>query len=162
MKKFDIVKLVNLKEEYKSKNLYSGLHGIVVETGFDSSLVLFFNEINQGDFALLNIKNDDMVIEKEKLPSEYLNEIENKLKHKNVYKKDYLMPLTIKQYDLVELTVEDEKYARDGIHKGDKGCVMENIVMNKYILVDFSGIKPNGEFYGDCISVHIEDLKVID
>jgi len=28
--------------------------------------------------------------------------------------------------------------------------------------VDFSGIDENGNFYGDCISVKIDDLKVVE
>ncbi len=67
-----------------------------------------------------------------------------------------------KEYDLVELIVEDERYAKEGIHKGDKGCVMDDNAVQGYILVDFSGIDENGQYYGDCISVKIEDLKLAD
>ena len=48
-----------------------------------------------------------------------------------------------------------------GIHKGDRGCVMEDNAVQNYVEVDFSGIDENGELYGDCISVKIDDLKVI-
>ena len=30
------------------------------------------------------------------------------------------------------------------------------------ILVDFSGIDENGQYYGDCISVNIDDIKKIE
>lgn len=68
----------------------------------------------------------------------------------------------IKSYDMVELLVEDEKYTRYGIHKGDRGCVMDDNAVQDYIEVDFSGIDENGNYYGDCISVKINDLKVIE
>ena len=38
---------------------------------------------------------------------------------------------------------------------------MDNKAVQNYIEVDFSGIDENGNFYGDCISVKIDDLKVI-
>ena len=75
---------------------------------------------------------------------------------------DILKPISIKEYDLVELIVEDEKYSKFGVHKGDIGCVMDNNAVQNYIEVDFSGIDENGNFYGDCISVKIEDLRVVD
>ena len=62
-----------------------------------------------------------------------------------------------KEYDFVELLVEDEIYSKYGIHKGDKGCIMEIYSFGISAEVDFSGIDENGEYYGDCISVKIED-----
>ena len=38
---------------------------------------------------------------------------------------------------------------------------MEGDAVQNYIEVDFSGIDKKGNFYGNCISVKIEDLKVI-
>lgn len=70
--------------------------------------------------------------------------------------------MQIKEYDMVELVVEDAKYSKFGIHKGGRGCVMDAKAVQNYIEVDFSGINSEGEIYGDCISVKIEDLKVIN
>lgn len=75
--------------------------------------------------------------------------------------KDVLVPTAINEYDMVELLVEEERYATFGVHKGDVGCVMDNNAVQNYIEVDFSGIDKNGNYYGDCISVKINDLKVI-
>lgn len=38
---------------------------------------------------------------------------------------------------------------------------MDNNAVQNYIEVDFSGIDKDGKYYGDCISVKIDDLKVI-
>ena len=38
---------------------------------------------------------------------------------------------------------------------------MDNNAIQNYIEVDFSGIDKDGNYYGDCISVKINDLKVI-
>ncbi len=58
--------------------------------------------------------------------------------------------------------MEDEKYARYGVHKGYKGCVMEDYVVGNQIEVDFSRLDKSGKFYGDCISVNIDDLKLVE
>lgn len=39
---------------------------------------------------------------------------------------------------------------------------MDDNAVQDYIEVDFSRIDDKGNFYGDCISVKIEDLKVIN
>ena len=85
-----------------------------------------------------------------------------KLKDELISKaKDILEPVGIKEYDMVELINEKEKYSKFGIHKGDKGCVMDSDAVQGYIEVDFSGIDKEGNYHGDCVSVKIEDLKVI-
>lgn len=69
--------------------------------------------------------------------------------------------MVIRAYDIVELIVEDDKYSKFGIHKGDRGCVMDDNAIENYIEVDFSGIDNDGDFYGECISVKTDDLKVV-
>ncbi len=160
MKKLEIVRLIDDKL-YQKNNLKKDMRGIVIEEKMGSFSVLFFNPQNIGNYAIVNIFAKDIVLEKEKLPDEIQKEI--KVKLGNVLSKapNYLEPVQIKNYDIVELIVEDLKYTRFGIHKGDKGCVMDAKAVQNYIEVDFSGINDNREFYGDCISVKIEDLKVV-
>ena len=160
MKKMDLVKLNN-SIPYTKYNLTDDMHGIVVNTNYDNIDVLFFNPNNVGDYAVVRIKISDLILEKEKLPPELENELLSKLDIIISKSKNEIEPTTIKEYDVVELIVEDEKYSKYGIHKGDKGCVMDNNAIQDYIEVDFSGINKNGDFYGDCISVKIKDLKVI-
>ena len=160
MKKLDLVKLTNDKP-YKSFHLVKDMHGIVVELKFDNADVLFFNPQNVGDYAIVNVKLVDLEIEKEKLSAKLEKELLSKLDDIIAKAKNEIQPIKIKDYDMVELIVEEDRYAKFGIHKGDRGCVMNNNAVQNYIEVDFSGIDKNGEFYGDCISVKIDDLKVI-
>ena len=160
MKKLDLVKLTNDKP-YKSFHLVKDMHGIVVELKFDNADVLFFNPQNVGDYAIVNVKLVDLEIEKEKLSAKLEKELLSKLDDIIAKAKNEIQPIKIKEYDMVELIVEEDRYAKFGIHKGDRGCVMNNNAVQNYIEVDFSGIDKNGEFYGDCISVKIDDLKVI-
>lgn len=161
MKKFDLISLKNAKP-YKKYHLQQDTHGIVLECGVNNSDILFFNPKNQGDYIIVKINKVDVSIEKEKLPENIIKELTSKLHNLNFKAKHRFDNLQIKSYDMVELMVEDDKYTRYGIHKGDRGCVMDDNAVQDYIEVDFSGIDDNGNFYGDCISVKIEDLKVIN
>ncbi len=160
MKKLDLVKLVNEKP-YMKNNLQKDMHGIVVSEDFNEIVVLFFNPQNIGDYAVVNIRTEDIVVEKEKLPNDMQKELLSKLDQILSKAKNYIEPITINNYDMVELLVEEDKYTKFGIHKGDRGCVMDNKAVQNYIEVDFSGVDKDGNFYGDCISVKIVDLKVI-
>ena len=53
--------------------------GIVVELNFDNADVLFFNPQNVGDYAIVNVKNVDLELEKEKLPVKFEKELLSKL-----------------------------------------------------------------------------------
>lgn len=160
MKKYDLILLKN-ENPYKQYNLEKNMHGIVLENNFDTLNVLFFNPKNQGDYIIVTISVYDVMICNEKLPEHMIYELNSNLELLKSNAKNKFEPLKIKAYDMVELLVEDSKYAKYGVHKGDRGCVMEDKAVQNYIEVDFSGIDENGEFYGDCISVKIDDLKVI-
>lgn len=161
MKKFDLISLKN-DRPYAEYNLEKGMYGIILKCFVDKLEVLFFNPKNQGDFIIVKINAYDVVAEKEKLPENVLKELTSKLENIKSKAKEKFEPLKIKAYDMVELIVEDNKYTKFGIHKGDRGCVMDDYGVQGYIEVDFSGIDENGNFYGDCISVKIDDLKVIE
>ena len=160
MKKFDLIKLINEKP-YLKNNLEKDMHGIFVEERGDFLAVLFFNPKNVGDYAVIDIKRNDVVVEKEALPNEVKLELDSKLQKIMPNAKNSFEPMFIHAYDIVELVVEDEKYSRFGIHKGDRGCVMDDDSVQNYVEVDFSGIDDNGEYYGDCISVDIDDLRLV-
>ena len=160
MKKFDLILLKN-ENPYKQYNLEKNMHGIVLENYFDTLIVLFFNPKNQGDYITAIISVSDVMVCNEKIPEKMINELSSNLDIIKSKSKEKFEPLRIKAYDMVELLVEDIKYTKYGIHKGDRGCVMEDNAVQNYVEVDFSGIDENGELYGDCISVKIDDLKVI-
>ncbi len=136
MKKSDLVKLKN--DNYKSHNLTKDMHGIVIETNCDNADVLFFNPHNVGDYAIVNIKNKDLEPDKEKLPTELEKELSSASNALKSGAKNVLAPIAINEYDMVELLVEEERYAKFGAHKGDVGCVMDNNAVQNYIEVDFS------------------------
>lgn len=160
MKKLDLVKLINEKP-YVKNNLQKDMHGIVISENAVAVAVLFFNPQNIGDYAIVNVSACDLTIDKEKLPKAVQQEILANLDKILRDAKDNFEPVKINNYDMVELLVEEDRYTEFGIHKGDIGCVMDNEAVQNYIEVDFSGIDENGNYYGDCISVKIDDLKVV-
>ncbi len=162
MKRFDLVELINEKP-YAQYKLEKEMHGVVIEILSSSRCgVMFFNPQNIGDYIIVVVNADDIVLDKEKLPTNIKNELMNNLKKLMDKASDTFENIKIKPYSKVELLVEDDKYARFGIHKGDIGIVVDTFAVKNNIEVDFSGIDENGEYYGDSIGVDINDLKIIN
>ena len=157
MNKFDIVKLIN-DADYKNNGLENDMHGIILDVVFDKSKVLFFDKKNLGDSIIVKIKNQDLFLENEKFPEEYRQSLIEKA---NKTTSNKFEELKFKLYDRVELAVNDEKYISQGIFKGFQGCIMEYASKNK-VMVDFSGIDKNGNYYGDCILVDVNDINIYD
>ena len=72
----------------------------------------------------------------------------------------------MKEYDRVELIVEKEKYAKEGVHKGMDGWICDPSKIDGFWLVSFEGEIFQGEDgVWDCTDITIEvleeDLKVI-
>lgn len=161
MNKFDFVELINLKDKYELQNLYLNAKGFVIENYEGLSKVLFFNEFNEGDYAFIEILNDDLKLTKDQAPQQLIELIENDLE-KFYPKEKGFKPRKFKAYEQVELIVENEKYAKSGIHKGDIGTIMEDVAVEDCMLVDFGRLDENNQYSGDCISVKIDDIKVKD
>lgn len=161
MKKFDLILLKNEKP-YTKNNLKNNMHGIILDTQNNVLEVLFFNPQNQGDYIIVKVNAKDIVVEKEKLPERMVKELNEKVEKLKTKPKEQFETFKIKSYDTVELLVENSEYTKLGIHKGAIGCVMDDNAVQNYVEVDFSGIDNNGNYYGDCISVKIDDLKVIE
>lgn len=160
MNKLNFVELINLKEEYKTYNLYLHAKGFVIEKYERTSKILFFNEFNEGDYAFVEIFNEDLKLTEDQPPKQLKDFMENNLKS-FVLKEKGFKPKKFKAYQQVELLIEDEKYARSNVHKGDIGTIMEDVVVQDYILVDFGRPDENNNYLGDCVSVKIDHLKPI-
>ena len=65
----------------------------------------------------------------------------------------------MKEYDRVELIVEKDRYAKEGVHKGMDGIICDPHMVNGTWLVSFDQYGSLPEIA--CISVKEEDLKMI-
>ncbi|MBR4800388.1 MAG: hypothetical protein IK048_01765 [Clostridia bacterium] len=155
-----MIKLIN-PSLLSQHGLPTDSHGIIVNTNGDTTDAMFFNKKNVGDYIVLTIHSSDFVVEKEKLPKNIQKELCDHLNQIKQNAKMQFAPQTIKEYDQVELLVEKEKYAKFGVHKGAHGYAMDSNAVQNNIIVDFSYVNEKGDYFGDCITVNIKDLKVI-
>ena len=161
MKKYDIVKL---KDNYENfNNLEVNNIGIVLKSNNNNkSTILFLNQKITGDYLVLDVDNSFLEQQKENLPPQIIETIDGLISDNKIsLKKQQFKNMKFEEYDIVRLTVEKEKYTKHGIHKGETGIVAENYMIKNDILVDFSGIDEKGNYYGDCVTVNVDDLELI-
>ena len=60
--KYKIVKLKNLKEEYKKVGLDNGSLGLLLNEKNSQCLIMFFNNNNQGDYLISFINKEHLEI----------------------------------------------------------------------------------------------------
>lgn len=160
MNKLDFVELIYFKYEYKKYNLYPNVKGFVIENYKITSKILFFNEFNECDYAFVEILNEDLKKTEKQPPKQLIDFVKSNLQNFTLKEKGF-KPRLFKAYEKVELLVEDEKYSKCNIHKGDIGTIMEDVVVQDYVLVDFGRLDENNNYYGDCLSVKSSHLKAI-
>lgn len=161
MKIYDFVELINSLEYLEEKGIFKESKGTIIKLENNIAAVLFFNEKNMGDYAVANV-NTKFLKTIGEFPTGELINLNNFIKNLDQEKHDKLKYPNIKEFDLVELLIEDEKYSKFGVHKGNKGCVISNYAIQNQVEVDFSWVDKNGNFYGDCIVVDVDDLKVLE
>ncbi len=165
MKEKSIVRLKKASWKNKLCGLYSGVSGIVMKDMQNGkSLVVFFNDKIVDDYASAVVPDSDLEIVDFEFPKELWNEIQssNKFSEENLLKKQKFEKLKFEEYDYVELCVEDEEYASQGIHKGARGVVCIDYSVDGSILVDFTCVDKDGNVSGDDICVKLKDLKLIE
>lgn len=159
--KYKIVKIKNLKEEYKKLGLNVDSLGLMLNEKDGKALTMFFNGVNRGDYLVLvadktDLRNTDMI-----LPDELCAELEAYIQNNfdKIANKTDFREIPFNECDEVELIVEKEKYIKFGIRKGDKGIIASNKATKNKILVDFG--KETEDFDG-FVSVDFEDIKKIE
>lgn len=107
-----------------------------------------------GEYIITEIYQKDLIVQKEEISKEIKQDINSKLDQIfKKAKKAFDIP-KLKIYDKVKLLVEDEKYAKFGIHKGEIGVVVDDNAVQDFIEVDFLN-------FNDSISVNFNDLEPI-
>ena len=106
--------------------------------------IVFWNPRIHGDYAITWVNEDDVAFAYRQ--DEAFLEITKADVHKlDETKHTSLIEADVHEYDWVELIVEEEKYAKYGVHKGAVGCVIfDDSYDNKW---DIAFVKPEG--YGE-------------
>lgn len=158
--KYKIVKLKNLKEEYKKIGLDNGSLGLLLKEKNSQCLTMFFNKVNQGDYLVLVMNKADLTITDMILPNNLCAELEEYIENNanKIAEKTKFEEIPFNECNQVELIVDKEKYSKYGLHKGDRGIVASNKVTKNKILVEFG--KETEDFDG-FISVDFEDLRKV-
>lgn len=143
--------------ELSEKGIHKGCSGIILDIKADICFVRFRNYKNYGDYACVNVNKKYLDFNcgeaEENIPNWERFKLSDKIK------KDSFKPQKFLEFDLVELTVEKEKYAKEGVHKGAKGAVMENYCIDSKYYVIFTDYN-TGYDIAD-ISVHEDDLILL-
>ena len=161
MKKYNLISLKN-DSPYKKYGVEKNAHGMIIDVLQNHVQVLFFNPRNNDEFTLIRVNKSDINLDKEELPENIKSILEKnieKIKTKENY--TFTSP-KFKLFDKVELIVEKEKYTKFGLHKGEVGFVIDDIIINNSIEIDFSNLNENNKYYGETFSININDLKNIN
>lgn len=158
--KYKIVKIKNLKEEYEQLGLSKDSLGLLLNEKNSQCLIIFFNNVNQGDYLVHVMSETDLIITDMVLPSNLCAELEEHIENNadKISNKTNFKAIPFNECDEVELIVEKEKYSIYGLNKGDRGIVATNNATKGKILVDFGNAK--GDFDG-FVSVNLEDIKKV-
>ena len=159
--KYKIVKIKNLKEEYKKIGLDNGSLGLLLNEKNSQCLIMFFNNVNQGDYLMLVMSKVDLTLTDMVLPNNLCSELEEYIQNNadKIASKTNFEELPFKECDYVELIVEKEKYSKYGLQKGDRGIIASNKATKNKILVDFGNVT---EEFDGFVSVDFEDIKKVE
>ena len=156
MNKGDLVKVVNEKTRDRL-SIGPDSRGIVLKVFARTADVLFFHPKLLGEYIIRSLSLQDVLIESETLPQEIEKDLFSDLDKVYAKAKPDFTVIPYKVGDKVQLTVEEDRYARYGIHKGAIGCVVEDFVVAGKVEVDFY----ESEEANSTLAVKITDLKVL-
>lgn len=137
MKKYKFIEIIELDSGLKLRNITLGTTGLLIDTNCLSAKVLLLNDNNWGEYCIVEVPKN-FIKETGDVPISLGGEIEEFLKNTDTSDKINFSTPKFKEYDVVELVVEKERYSKHGIHKGMRGVVMEKYAINNKWLVIFS------------------------
>lgn len=159
MREFVNAFVIKTTPELLQKNICEGTPCTIIKRVVDKVwLAVFFNNQNLGDYAVTTI-NEECLRYDCAVPVDWIAQLSEKINDPKFYTKTSLNSMKYKEYDLVELVAEKEKYVRAGVHKGDIGCIMENSAIRGEWYVIFSEQGTGKDIAA--IYVKEEDLKIV-
>ena len=160
MKVLEDVKLNEELEELAKRGIHKDYTGTIAKIDGDIYTVWFFNPKNYGEFAFAKVNKKYLSPDKIVYHNRLLLEMEEFLANVKMEKYNHLTECDVKEYDVVELIVEKPKYTIEGVHKGDRGCVISTYAIDNHWEIIFSE-RGTGKDIAQ-IGVAREDFKIID
>lgn len=152
LKIYDDIKLNTELTELAEKGIHNGCSGIILDIKADVCFVRFRNFKNYGDYACVNVNKKyldfDCHVDKKYIPNW------ERFKASKKFKREFNVN-PFNEFDWVEILVEKEEYAKEGLHKGMKANVLFNYAVDDMLPVMFSG----EDGYDVEVSVNIKDMK---
>ena len=162
MDKWDVVVLKDEVEGLASRGIHKGYTGTIIEIDGDEWTIWFSNPHNHGEyaFAKVNKKYFDFWLKKP-YPSKLFAEMQEFIAGIDMKKYSRLTECDVREYDKVALAVEKYEYAREGVHKGDEGCVFGEYAIDGEWWICFT-VKENGKFKDVELNVKREDFIIVE
>ena len=139
MKIWDNVILIGEIEDLSKKGIHKGIDGTVVSVDGEMCTVWFSNPKNYGEYAFAKVDSKFLQLS---TPIPYteqmLAEMKSFIQNVDMKKHEKLSECDVEELDVVELIVEDDKYARHGVHKGDRGSVNSTYAIDNHWEIIFS------------------------
>lgn len=157
LKKFNFVKVKTLNDELICKGIKENTFGFLYEIFETYARVIFMNLENIGDYACVDVELNNLELVGE-LPKQYISEVKNLIDNLEPLKHDSFAVSQFKEYDEIEVVVEKEKYAKNGVHKGMRGVIMADYAIQGSWYVIFTD-NQTGEDIASAV-INEKDMKL--
>lgn len=181
MGKYQFVELNTELEYLAKKGIHKGCTGKTLDISKNTAIVNFYNPKNHGDYAIAFVDIKYLKTNNTLTKKQIEDTINFFSDHKKLEKTKFSPTANFKEHDTVELLVEKEKFAKEGVHKGMRGTIFSDYAINgkwnvgfdiyqgeDYFNVWYEGIEtdqnvPSIVHYATIyLSVHQDELKFID
>ena len=154
---YDEITLNKQIDELSKCGINKGCRGTIAEIGDKKNLVLFHNRADIGDYAFAWVADEDLEYSG-KYPEWLLDDFIKFITMHDPAKKLSFSKTELQEYDYVELMVERDEYADEGVHKGMRGTILNPEKIRGCWQVYFSD-ETGADFAA--VPVREEDLKLI-
>lgn len=151
MKVADYVEVIVENEKYAKEGIHKGMQGKIEYhlNGFDGWCVSFLNCTDRPKEIRAFMNTSDLRL----LPGGINPKINEEIRRKFG---EFIVGDGFQEMDRVEVIVEKEKYAKEGVHKGMQGWICLDDCTNGYWLVNFPQCYDKEDIAE--ISIHEDDM----
>lgn len=138
MRLYDNVILIKEVDELSKKGIHKDYDGVIVKMDGDVYTVCFYNSYNHGESAYAKVHKRHLAFTMRD-SDHIIREMEGFFPNVDMEKHTRLTECDVKEYDVVELLVEKDEYAIEGVHKGTYGTVLfPYAIENKWDILFFN------------------------